>query len=139
MTSQTESYLVLCVEERDEFDYDSVVNRLFIAHDYETNTYVVYGKVTVQNDHTYEPFFFRATRSIDMYQFVKFVVGKDIPASYTLYNYNNVPYDVEKVDYAFMEQNMDKNYELATYDMVSLDKKRFRKTMRMLKNVYNFY
>lgn len=139
MTTQTDSYLVLCVEERDEYDYDKIVNRLFISYDYENNTYVVYGRINAEGEEAREPYFFRAARSIDMYQFIKFVVGKGIPASYTLYNYNNVPYDLEKVDYEFMEQNMDRHYELSIYDMINLKKKGFRKIMRMLKNMYNFY
>lgn len=144
MTTQTDSYLVLCMEERDEYDYDKIVNRLFISYDYENNTYVVYGKILVEGENNYEPnnyepYFFRAARSIDMYQFIKFVVGKNISASYTLYNYNNVPYDLEQVDYYFMEENMDKNYELAAYDMINLRKKGFRKILRTLKNMFNFY
>jgi hypothetical protein len=50
-----------------------------------------------------------------------------------------MPFDLEGVDYYFMEENMDIRYELAAYDNVQLAKKEFRKNMHMLKNVYNFY
>jgi hypothetical protein len=56
-----------------------------------------------------------------------------------MYNYNNMPFDLEGVDYFFMEENMDIRYELAAYDNVKLTKVDFRKNLRMLKNVYNFY
>ena len=74
-----------------------------------------------------------------MYKFVKFIISKESYSSYTLYNYNNMPFDLEGVDYEFMEANMDIRYELAAYDNKKLNKQDFRKNLRMLKNVYNFY
>jgi hypothetical protein len=50
-----------------------------------------------------------------------------------------MPFDLEGVDYEFMEANMDIRYELALYDEVKLTKREFRKNLHMLKNVYNFY
>jgi hypothetical protein len=50
-----------------------------------------------------------------------------------------MPYDLEEVDYYFMEENMDIRYDIATYDRVRLSKREFRKNLKMLKNVYNFY
>jgi len=136
--SQTNSYLVLCIEERSDSDYDQIDARLFIAYDSEQETYVVYGKsYSLAVD--CQPYFFRADRSCDMYKFVKFVLSKESHCSYTLYNYNNMPYDLEEVDYYFMEENMDIRYDIATYDRVMLRKRDFRKTLKMLKNVYNFY
>ena len=135
----TDSYLTLCIEERDSLnDYETIINRLFLAYDIEQESYVVYGKsnrLGVDN----EQFFFRSDRSSDMYKFVKFVIGKESYSSYTLYNYNNMPFDLEGVDYYFMEANMDIRYELAAYDEVNLNKRDFKKNLHMLKNVYNFY
>jgi hypothetical protein len=136
--SQTDSYLTLCIEERDEKIYDKIVNRMFLSYDIEQESYVVYGssqRTGIDN----EPYFFRANKSTDMYKFVKFIIGKASYSSYTLYNYNNMPFDLEGVDYFFMEENMDIRYELAAYDNVRLTKAEFRKNLRMLKNVYNFY
>jgi|694.fasta_scaffold59530_3 hypothetical protein len=136
--SQTNSYLTLCIEERSDMDYNQIDNRLFIAYDSEQETYVVYGKCNAVAVDC-QPYFFRADRSCDMYKFVKFVIGKETVCSYTLYNYNNMPYDLEEVDYYFMEENMDIRYDIATYDRVRLSKREFRKNLKMLKNVYNFY
>lgn len=136
--SQTDSYLTLCIEERDEDNYGSVKSRLFVSYDIEQESYVVYGKchrTGVDN----LPFFFRADKGTDMYKFVKFVVGGDANISFTLYNYNNMPFDLEGVDYEFMEANMDIRYEIAVYDFVHISKTRFKETLRMLKRVYNFY
>ncbi len=136
--SHTDSYLTLCIEERDEKNYATIVNRLFLAYDVEQESYVVYGK-SERTGIDNEQYFFRSDKSSDMYKFVKFIISKESYSSYTLYNYNNMPFDLEGVDYYFMEENMDIRYELAAYDNVQLAKKEFRKNMHMLKNVYNFY
>ena len=136
--SHTDSYLTLCIEERDDVDYSIIINRLFISYDIEQESYVVYGK-SERTGIDNEQYFFRSDRSADMYKFVKFIIGKYAYSSYTLYNYNNMPFDLEDVDYYFMEANMDIRYEVAVYDEVILKKKNFRKNLHMLKNVYNFY
>jgi hypothetical protein len=136
--SHTDSYLTLCIEERDENNYGSVKTRLFVSYDIEQESYVVYGKshrMAVDNT----PYFFRADKASDMYKFVRFVVGDDINNSFTLYNYNNMPFDLEGVDYEFMESNMDLRYEIVVYDNVKITKKSFKQNLRMLKTVYNFY
>ena len=137
--SQTDSYLVLCVEERDSEKYDLITNRLFLAYDSENDTYVVYGKrqnIREQNDCV--PYFFRADKSIDMYKFVKFVVSNSF-CSYTLYNYNNISIDLEDTDYDTMENNMDANYDIESYDMMIIKMNPVRELMHILKNVYNVY
>jgi hypothetical protein len=136
--SHTDSYLTLCIEERDENNYESVKTRLFVSYDIEQESYVVYGKshrMAVDNT----PYFFRADKASDMYKFVRFVIGDDINNSFTLYNYNNMPFDLEGVDYEFMESNMDLRYEIVVYDNVKITKKSFKQNLRMLKTVYNFY
>ena len=136
--SHTDSYLTLCIEERDDKNYATIVNRLFLAYDVEQESYVVYGK-SERTGIDNEQYFFRSDKSSDMYKFVKFIISKESYSSYTLYNYNNMPFDLEGVDYYFMEENMDIRYELAAYDSVRLTKREFRKNLHMLKNVYNFY
>ena len=137
--SHTDSYLTLCIEERDSLNnYETIINRLFLAYDVEQESYVVYGK-SERTGIDNQQYFFRSDKSSDMYKFVKFVISKESYSSYTLYNYNNMPFDLEGVDYEFMEANMDIRYELALYDEVKLTKREFRKNLHMLKNVYNFY
>ncbi len=136
--SQADSYLTLCIEERCDTDYKNIVNRLFLAYDVEQESYVVYGR-NLRTGVDSEPFFFRADKSADMYKFVKFFVSKQSMCSYTLYNYNNMPFDLEYVDYFFMEENMDIRYELAAYDNVIIRRKDFKELSHMLKNVYNVY
>ena len=136
--SQTDSYLTLCIEKRDENDYNNILHRMFLSYDIEQESYVIYGRsqrTAIDN----EPYFFRANKSADMYKFVKFLIGKKAHCSYTLYNYNNMPFDLEGVDYFFMEANMDIRYEIAECENMNFFQKKFREHLHMLKNVYNFY
>jgi hypothetical protein len=137
--SQTDSYVVLCIEERDDDpeNYDQIWSRLFLAYDAEQETYVVYGK-RLSNSLDYEPYFFRAENASQMYKFVQFVIGKESICSYTLYNYNNMSRDLEDSDYNFMETNMLQNYEMAAYDSIVIKKKKFKNMMSILKNTYNY-
>jgi len=138
--SHTDSYLTLCIEERDSLNnYETIANRLFISYDIEQQSYVVYGKSVRPVGIDNEQYFFRSDKSSDMYKFVRFIISKESYSSYTLYNYNNMPFDLEGVDYYFMEANMDIRYELAAYDNMRLKKQDFRRNLHMLKNVYNFY
>jgi hypothetical protein len=137
--AQTDSYPVLCIEERDDDNYEIIVNRLFIAYDSEYNTYVVYGKnQNLKDDDDFVPYFFRADKSIHMFEFVKLLVNTS-PCSFTMYNYNNISVDLEQSDYYLMEKNMDKNYDMVSYDTTQIEKKRFRKLMHTLKYIYNVY
>ena len=134
--SQTDSYLTLCIEERSDDDYTQITNRLFVSYDEAQESYVVYGKrVSLTQD--FEQYFFRADKSAEMYHFFKLVVGSTANSSYTLYNYNNMPFDLEGVDYFFMETNMNIEYELAAYDHMTLKKKKFTEMLHVLKNLYN--
>jgi len=140
--SHTDSYPVLCIEERDGDgdDYKIIINRLFIAYDSEYDSYVIYGKLQNRKvDDDYVPYFFRTDKASDMYNFVKIIVGKKAFCSYTLYNYNNISIDLEDSDYYSMEKNMDNNYDIVSYDMVTIKRNNFRNLMHVLKNVYNFY
>lgn len=144
--SHTDSYPVLCIEERDgdgDGDgegYEIIVNRLFVAYDSEYDSYVVYGKrQNLETEDNYMPYFFRSDKSADMYNFVKLIVGKEAFCSYTLYNYNNISIDLEDSDYYSMVKNMDKNYDIVSYDMMKIKRKHFKNLMHVLKYVYNFY
>jgi hypothetical protein len=135
--SQTDSYLTLCVEERDDDNYEKITNRLFVSYDVEQESYVVYGRRQSQ-EQEFEPYFFRSDKSKDMYKFFKFVIGVKSNISLTLFNYNNMPFDLEGVDYYFMETNMAISHELVAYDRITLNKKKFQETMHILKKIYNY-
>lgn len=141
--AQTDSYIVLCIEERDDLkeNYDIIFGRLFVAYDADMDEYVVYGKrMSSLSDVNvnYQPYFFRTDSATEMYKFVKFVIGRESICSFTLYNYNNMLIDLESSDYEFMVTNMSRNYEMVVYDNVLIKKRNFKKIMDILKNMFNY-
>jgi hypothetical protein len=46
-------------------------------------------------------------------------------------------YDMSENTYEFMHQNMDNRYQIAAYDGVEYERKRFRQLIRMTKTMYN--
>jgi hypothetical protein len=143
--SATDSCLVLCVEERDDKKYENVLLTIFVTYDFESGTFVIYGK---RKDHfskvegtfttNFEPFFFRTDTVRDAYMFIRFVVGKESLCSYTLYNYNNMPIMCDTVDYYFMENNMALNYEIVAYDNVIIKERELSNIIQLLRKTFNF-
>ena len=141
--AETDSCLVLCIEDRDVNNYEKINARLFITYDFELETYVLYGRRQnrwIDNNKTsFEPYFFRMDTVDDAYEFVKLVISKNSPCSYTLYNYNNMPITCDTVDYYAMESNMHVNYEIVAYDDVRIKRKQLSTLLQMLYSVYNHY
>ena len=143
--SATDSCLVLCIEERDNKQYENILLTIFVTYDFESETFVVYGK---RKDHfskregifktNFEPFFFRTDTVRDTYMFIRFVVGKESLCSYTLYNYNNMPVTTDTVDYYFMENNTALNYELVAYDNVTVKQGELSNIIQLLRQTFNF-
>jgi len=131
---QMESRLILCIEEHDAENINSPVDtRLFIGWDSLTNEFYVKGRRQDTQISDYVPFSFRFRSTIDVYEFVVFVMGKKDTTSIILYNYNNMSslYD-EELTYEFFQDNLDKNYEIAGYDSMKLNINLFIKLLGLL-------
>lgn len=144
--AEIDSCLVLCIEEMEDYTSNKVDTRLFVTYDFEEDTYVVYGKKQDRLNENkcvfvtqYVPFFFRFEKAKDVYQMIETIISRDSECSFTLNNYDNMPYDCESVNYYDLEKNMDSNYELVTYDNVNIRKKHVVPLIKMLKKAFNFY
>ena len=144
--TEIDSCLVLCIEERDNDNYAQIETTVFVTYDFESETYVLYGK---RHDYLtkgegifntkFQPFFFRMDEVDDIYAFLKFIISKKSLCSYTLYNYNNMPVDCDTVDYDFMKRNADIDYELVAYDYKKVKRGELSNLLEMLYSVYNYY
>jgi len=79
---------------------------------------------------------FCAKKSSDVLDFLCLSLNTKSTFNYTLFNYNNLSYDINEITYDFMESNIDRRYEIAAYDSVSFSKKNFRQLVRLTKNLY---
>jgi len=143
--AETNSCLVVCIEDyytkKDELVLDT---RLFITYDFIKQTHVVYGKRdNIEKVSRYESFFFRSYNSSNFINLIQFVIGNafihdDRQYNVVLYNYNNMPEDVEKVDYEFMKNNMNSFYEIAAYDNIAISSLFLDGLLKMVKECFNF-
>ena len=142
--SEQDSCLVVCIEERDILDdYETIDTRVFISYNEVSNVYVINGKrddifsKKGKNKSNFQPFMFCANSSADVTDFLALTLNTKGKFSYTLFNYNNLSYDMSENTYEFMHQNMDNRYQIAAYDGVEYERKRFRQLIRMTKTMYN--
>jgi len=130
--------LVLKIEEYSDGEIDTV---LFILYDSKESTYVVYGKrENVFNKLEYVPYSFRSETSEDLADFISFAICKKNKWSYTLYNYDNLPYNCNDITFYYLKNlDGDREYEIAGYDNKHYNRDYLVKALKMLKYVFNYY
>ena len=138
MTKITTDCLVLKIEEYIDNELDTT---LFLLYDNNQETYLVKGKRSnVFGKPETIPYSFYCNCASELVDFISFVICKKSKISYTLYNYDDLPYDSNDIDFEYLKElDGDKEYELAGYDNQKYNKKDILKFLRMLRNVFNYY
>jgi hypothetical protein len=137
--TELNSCLVLCI---DEYDDDGTIDtRVFVSYNEAEQMYIINGKrldiaKTVKTVF-FQPFMFCAESSNDVLDFLSLILDIKRTFSYTLFNYNNLSYDKNDITYSFMDENIDRRYEIAAYDHVTYSRKIFRQLVRVTKLMYN--
>jgi hypothetical protein len=137
--TELNSCLVICI---DEYDDDGTIDtRVFVSYNEAEEMYIINGKrldiaKNVKTDF-FQPFMFCAESSNDVLDFLSLILDIKRTFSYTLFNYNNLSYDKNDITYSFMEDNIDRRYEIAAYDHVTYSRKIFRQLVRVTKLMYN--
>ena len=136
MTENTDC-LVLKIEEYD-IDTSSLDTTLYVLYDKNEHHFVIRGQrfSKVMDSCTYS---FNCEFAKDLADFISFVICKINKWSYSLYNYDNLPQTSDEVTYDFFKRNDSKVYELGGYDNQKFKRKKLLKTLRMLRNVFNYY
>ena len=129
--------LVLCIEERDETDYNNIDNRIFIFWEDISSKYIIFGRRQNRGSFKGVPYAFTFDNSKDVKKFVYLTI-ETRKTSMTYYNFNNL-YNTETgelkyINYEFFENNMDKNYEVIAYDETSVGYNSLRNDIRLLRN-----
>lgn len=130
--------LVLKIEEHIDGDLDTT---LFILYDNNEETYLVRGKRSnVSGKPESVPYSFYCKYASELIDFIGFVICKKSKISYTLSNYDDLPNNVDEIDYQYLKElDGDIAYELAGYDNQKYNKKEILKLLRVLRNVFNYY
>ena len=137
-TTNVSDSLVLKIEERNpkSGELDTTV---YIIYDKKEHNYVVRGKRSVINNIGACTYSFVCNDHIDLADFLSFVICKKNWWTYVLYNYDNLSYDSNDITYEFLKENDSNVYELTGYNCENYSRKRLSTTLRMLRNVFNYY
>ena len=138
MDTVSSDCLVLKIEEHVDGELDTT---LFILYDNNEETYLVRGKRSnVFGKPETVPYSFYCNYASDLTDFINFVICKKSRISYTLSNYDDLPNNVDEIDYQYLKElDGDIAYELAGYDNQKYNKKEILKLLRGLRNVFNYY
>ena len=137
---QMDTCLILYIEELDEDNCVSPIDtRLFIGWNNELSDFFIRGKRTDVGPNEYVPYAFHCKRANDVFNFSEFVVDPKSLVNITLYNYNNICNENDNaLTYEFFEDNMDKQYEIAGYDNVTINRNTIIQCLKLLKTTYNW-
>lgn len=130
--------LVLKIEEYSDGYLDTT---LFILYDTNESQFVIFGKRSeLPGKPDPVPYSFKCNYAQDLADFISFVICKKNKWSYTLYNYDNLPQNSEDITYDYLKElDGDKSYEISGYDNKNYNRNYLVKSLRMLRNVFNYY
>ena len=134
--SEITDCLVLKIQEHD-IETNELDTTLYILYDKKEHQFVVRGKRFSKNidSCTYS---FNCEFAHELVDFISFIICMKNKWSYTLYNYDNLPYTSDEISYDFLLKNDSRVYELAGYDCEKYKRKKLLKKLRMLRNVFNY-
>jgi len=130
--------LVLKIEEHCS-EGKGIDTTLYVLYDKKEHNYVLRGKRQNFLDKSPCVYSFICDHTKVLADFISFVVDKENHWSYTLYNYDNLPYESYDITYDFFKKYESQEYELAGYDNVKYTRKEIIRNLRMLRKVYNIF
>jgi hypothetical protein len=136
---QMNSELILCIKDYDNTkDKSSIDTIMFIGWSYIDNVYYVRGKRQDICDSQFVPYALKCENINELYNFIEFTLGYRNRLSIILYNFNNICDMVSNdITYEFLEEHIDKNYEISGYDNIKLNRLEVIKSLRLLKHTFN--
>jgi hypothetical protein len=113
---------------------------LYILYDSKKQHYVLRGqrRVSVYYDSCSYSFICKCEN--ELVDFLEYIICKYNLVNETLYNYDNLSHESNNITFEFLKKHEDKDNELSGYNNDKpLKRNKLLKTLRMLKNVFNYY
>ena len=130
--------LVLKFEEIDS-DLEQLDQSVFIFYDQNIETYVVRGRrrwTPLIQSCTYS---YECDNADDLADFLEYLFCKDNTVNEILYNYDNFPDNSNDITFEFLQEHEHKDYEISGYNNQQHSVKRFKRLLRMIRKVGNYY
>lgn len=130
--------LVLKLEEVEK-NTDKIDSTLYIFYDKRTHHFFVRGRRRWSHKHQSCTYSFQCEFADDLVDFLRYIICKNNTINEVLYNYDNLPCDSNDVTFEFLHDYDHSDYEIVAYDKMRFSKKGIVETLRMLRNVFNYY
>ena len=130
--------LVLKLEEVEK-NTDKIHTTLYIFYDKRTHHFFLRGRRRWSPKHQSCTYSFQCEFAKDLVDFLRYIICKNNTINEVLYNYDNLQCDSNDITFEFLHDYEHSDYEIVTYDNMRFRKKEIVETLRMLRNVFNYY
>ena len=138
MTTMYGDTLVLKIEDINK-DTRTQNNMLFVFYDSEKSIYIIRGKRSDDEYLNYEPYNFNCKSKTVVEYFIKNMTTQKSVIYYTLYNYKDLPLNVDDITYDELIRSENDNCKIIEkYDYI-YKTNYIIKFLVMLKNMFNYY
>ena len=127
--------LVLCITELS--NTYRLNSKIYVYYDTRSKQFFIYGNRNMTVSTIFEPYSFTCKKIKDVSNFIDFIIPGDTRCVASMYHY--FPESTEEIDYAFIEQNQENAYLVASQNFDSLQEDATYKLLKLLKTVYNEY
>ena len=110
---------------------------VYVLYDQRKQKYIVRGQRKWTPRYQSCTYSFECDNQCDLADFLQYIVCPDSRVNEVLYNYDNLPYDSNKITYEFLHDHDHSDYEISGYNSKKFNSKRLFKNLRMLRNISN--
>lgn len=131
--------LVLKLEEIDAKNVNAIDTTIYILYDTKKLKYIIRGKrrQTIKyNSCTYS---FECNLKNNLVHFLKYIICESTVVNETLFNYDDLPKDSNKITFEYLQEFENRNNEISGYDKKKLTKKRLTKNLTILESISNYF
>jgi hypothetical protein len=137
-TTHVPDCLVLKLEEI-ERETNELDTTIYIFYDKKTHYFYVRGQRRWSPKHQSCTYSFQCEFAQDLVEFLDYIICKKNTVTEILYNYDNLPGESNDVTFEFLHDYDHVDYEISGYNNVKFSKKKLSNTLRILRNVFNYY
>ena len=131
--------LVLKIEEVDPSVTEVIDNAVFILYDQNEGQYILRGKRNDTPDIKFETYNFSCDSTIDIVDYLSFIIDNNNLLNYRLYNMTDLPLSSDNIYFDKLVEYATGSNELVAYNSERFSKRMLKTRIQILKNVYNTY
>ena len=120
-----------------EADTGELDTTVYVLYDQIKEKYIVRGQRKWTPRHQSCTYSYECDNQCDLLDFLQYIVCSGNRVNEVLYNYDNLPYDSNKITYEFLHDYDHQDYEISGYNGKKFTRRRLFKNLRMLRKISN--